>query len=131
MYNLITPINITYRNPRQGYGSQTSEAQNQEQPAVSYEQGSRGGERQFPNGAKVAIDYTKNTINISQIVTDFKSTVLAINAPDDISQEVNSYLSLVEKESHKQNPSREIIVSNLKNASKISDEYIAKSLNKP
>ena len=131
MYNSINPINITYRNPRQGYGSQASEAQNQEQPAVSYEQGSRGGERQFPNGAKVAIDYTKNTINISQIVTDFKSTVLAINAPDDISQEVNSYLSLVEKESHKQNPSREIIVSNLKNASKISDEYIAKSLNKP
>ena len=75
---------------------------------------------------KLQLIIQKNTINISQIVTDFKSTVLAINAPDDISQEVNSYLSLVEKESHKQNPSREIIVSNLKNASKISDEYIAR-----
>ena len=132
MYNSINPINITYRNPRQNYASQTSDAQNQEQQApVSYEQGSSGNSRQFPNGAKVAIDYTKNTINISQIVTDFKSTILAINAPDDISQEVSSYLSLVEKESQKASPSRDIIVSNLKNASKISDEYIAKSLNKP
>ena len=132
MYNSINPINITYRNPRQGYASQTSDAQNQEQQSpVSYEQGSSGNSRQFPNGAKVAIDYTKNRINISQIVTDFKSTILAINAPDDISQEVSSYLSLVEKESQKANPSRDIIVSNLKNASKISDEYIAKSLNKP
>ena len=114
------------------YLTQTSDAQNQEQQSpVSYEQGSSGNSRQFPNGAKVAIDYTKNRINISQIVTDFKSTILAINAPDDISQEVSSYLSLVEKESQKANPSRDIIVSNLKNASKISDEYIAKSLNKP
>lgn len=130
MYNSINPINITYRNPKQGYASQTQDAQNQEQQPVSYENGSNGN-RHFPNGAKVAIDYTKNTINISQIVTDFKSTILAINAPDDISQEVGSYLSLVEKESQKANPSRDIIVSNLKNASRISDEYIAKSLNKP
>ena len=84
----------------------------------------------FPNGTKVAIDYTKGQINISQVLTDFRSTIVAINAPDDVRDEVNLYLSLVEKESLKENPSREIIVSNLKNASRISDSYISSALNK-
>ncbi len=131
MYNSIHPINITYRNPRQSSSLSNPDAQNYEQTPVSYENGSNGNDnRQFPNGTKVAIDYTKNTVNISQIVTDFKSTVIAIGAPDDISDEVNSYLSLVEKESQKTNPSREIIFSNLINASKISDVYIHQELSK-
>ena len=130
MYNSINPINITYRNPRQANPLNNQEGQNAEQTPVSYEQGSRGNNREFPNGTKVAIDYTKNTVNISQIVADFKSTVIAIGAPDDISDEVNSYLSLVERESKKQNPSREIIFSNLINASKISDKYIHQELSK-
>ena len=130
MYNSIHPINITYRNPRQASALSGSDGQNQEQTPVSYEQGSRGNNREFPNGTKVAIDYTKNTVNISQIVTDFKSTVIAIGAPEDISQEVNSYLSLVERESKKANPSRDIIYSNLINASKISDNYIYQELSK-
>ena len=131
MYNSIHPINITYRNPRQSSSLSNPDMQNQEQTPISYENGSNGGDgRQFPNGTRVAIDYTKNTVNISQIVTDFKSTVIAIGAPDDISDEVNSYLTLVEKESHKANPSRDIIFSNLINASKISDAYIHQELSK-
>ena len=131
MYNSIHPINITYRNPRQSSSLSNPDAQNYEQTPVSYENGSNGkSNREFPNGTKVAIDYTKNTVNISQIVTDFKSTVIAIGAPEDISSEVNSYLSLVEKESQKANPSREIIFSNLINASKISDAYIHQELSK-
>ncbi len=131
MYNSIHPINITYRNPRQSSSLSNPDAQNQEQTPVSYENGSNSNNnREFPNGTKVAIDYTKNTVNISQIVTDFKSTVIAIGAPEDISSEVNSYLSLVEKESQKANPSREIIFSNLINASKISDAYIHQELSK-
>ena len=35
-----------------------------------------------------AIDYTKGQINISQVLTDFRSTILAINAPDEIKDEV-------------------------------------------
>ena len=131
MYNSIHPINITYRNPRQSSSLSNPDAQNYEQTPVSYENGSNGrSNREFPNGTKVAIDYTKNTVNISQIVTDFKSTVIAIGAPEDISNEVNSYLALVEKESQKANPSREIIFSNLINASKISDAYIHQELSK-
>lgn len=130
MYNSIHPINITYRNQRQSSPLSGSDEQNKEQAPVSYQNGSSGNNREFPNGTKVAIDYTKNTVNISQIVTDFKSTVIAIGAPENISQEVNSYLSLVERESKKANPSRDIIYSNLINASKISDNYIYQELSK-
>jgi len=87
--------------------------------------------RRFPNGREVAIDYTKNKINIAQIVTDFNSTALAINAPEDVMEEVTAYLGLVTKESKKEKPSKEIIFSNLKNASKVADRYIADSLEKP
>ena len=131
-YNLINPINITYRNPKQD-------------PSYKKEDGKEGGQgnllapvnpdekgqRQFPNGNKVQIDYTKNKVNIAQVIEDFKSTIAAINAPEEIAGEVNSYLGLVERESKKENPSREIVLSNLRNASKISDRFIEDSLKKP
>ena len=60
-----------------------------------------------------------------------KNTIIAISPPQETQEEISIYLNLVEKESKKENPSREIILSNLKNASKISDAYIASSLNKP
>ncbi len=144
MYNSIQPINIVYRK-QQGTQNQRQQGvevnadergqnsgRSQEVPNA-LEQGRRAQQdgREFPNGAKVAIDYSKNKINISQVLTDFRSTVLAINAPKDISDEVFAYLTLVEKESLKQKPSREIVLSNLKNASRVSDAYIAKTLNKP
>ena len=92
---------------------------------------SNNNQNTFPNGTKVAIDYTKGQINISQVLTDFRSTIVAINAPEDVKDEVNLYLGLVEKESKKENPSKEIILANLKNASKVSDAYIASALKKP
>jgi len=152
LYNSIHPINIVYRKPQpaqlQGQGQNQGRgveiliderAQNkqsqQTQSALEPHQRGRGANqqegREFPNGAKVAIDYSKNKINISQVLTDFRSTVLAINAPKDVSEEVATYLALVEQESLKDTPSRQVIVSNLKNASRASDNYIAKTLNKP
>ena len=125
MYNSIYPVNINYHKVgayRYGKGNVGSDAnitsENQNQNT-------------FPNGEKVSIDYTKGQINISQVVNDFKNTIVAINAPQEISDEVNLYLKLVERESLKEIPSKEIILSNLRNASRISDAYIAKSLNKP
>lgn len=132
LYNSIYPININYTKHKQhlgANGNKTSSAQNsQGQTFVSSD---NQNQNTFPNGTKVAVDYTKGQINISQVLTDFRSTILAINAPDDVKDEVSVYLGLVEKESKKENPSREIIITNLKNASKISDNYIAKALNKP
>lgn len=124
MYNSIYPININYHNQYRKNSDKPSDAQN----TPSHESSSN---QTFPNGTKVAIDYTKGQINISQVLTDFRSTIIAINAPDDVKEEVGLYLGLVEKESHKENPSREIIVSNLKNASRVSDAYISSALNKP
>ncbi len=127
MYNSIYPININYRKHNQ-YNAGNSGSEKPDSFAVSDE---NKKQNTFPNGSKVAIDYTKGQINISQVLMDFRNTILAINAPDDVREEVSTYLNLVEKESHKENPSRDIIIANLKNASKISDNFIAKSLNKP
>lgn len=130
MYNSIYPININYR--KQNISRTNQDAQsNGADTLVSNNDNQNKNQNTFPNGTKVAIDYTKGQINISQVLTDFRSTILAINAPQDVSEEVNTYLNLVDKESKKENPSREIILANLKNASRISDNYIAKSLNKP
>lgn len=135
-YNLINPVNINYRKPQQntsftgaaGEDSSENVSEGLNKPVVLDE--NRGGERHFPNGSKVQVDYNSNKINIAQVVEDFKSTIAAINAPEDVSSEVYSYLNLVEIESRKENPSREIILSNLRNASKISDKFIEDSLNK-
>lgn len=85
----------------------------------------------FPNGEKVAIDYTKRQINITQVLSDFKNTANAIGAPEDIKEEVFSYLKLIDNQSQKENPNSQIIQSNLKNASQILDEYITNTLQKP
>lgn len=84
----------------------------------------------FPNGEKVAIDYSRKQIKIEQILSDFRNTASAIGTPDDIKNEVSAYLNLVENQSKKENPNHQIIQSNLKNASKILDEYIASTLKK-
>jgi len=69
-------------------------------------------------------------INIAQILKDFRNTAAAIGTPENLNEEVNSYLSLVEKQVHKENPNIKIIKSNLKNASSILDGYISETLNK-
>ncbi len=131
MYNSIYPVNINYTKHnkyRTQKGGVNSEQQNQQTPI---DDNTPKQQNTFPNGTKVAIDYTKGQINISQVLTDFRSTILAINAPKDVQDEVKVYLDLVERESQKEAPSKDIIVANLKIASKISDSFIARTLNKP
>lgn len=69
-------------------------------------------------------------INIAQIVKDFKNTAIAIGAPEDISEEVNGYLSLVVTQTKKDEPNTKLVQSNLKNASIILDKYISETLQK-
>ncbi len=131
MYNSIYPININFAKKNHFQKNKETDSNNAEQKqstSVGYQSAQN---QTFPNGTKVAIDYTKGHINITQVISDFKSTVVAINAPDDIREEVYAYLDLVEKEAKKQNPSRQIVLSNLKNASYITDGYIASALKKP
>ena len=133
-YNVINPVNIHYTKYLGNKGG-NSAVQNEEenntgrQNALTTDENST--RERFPNGNKVAIDYTKNQINISQVLQDFRSTIAAINSPENVVEDVEAYLGLVSKESSKDEPSREIILSNLRNAARITDKYIQDSLKKP
>lgn len=71
-----------------------------------------------------------NEINIAQILKDFKNTAVAIGTPEELSDEVNGYISLIEKQVTKPNPNVKLIKSNLKNAASILDAHISETLNK-
>lgn len=69
-------------------------------------------------------------INIAQILKDFRNTAVAIGTPDNLKEEVEGYLTLVEKQVTKDNANTRLVKSNLKNASTILDNYISETLNK-
>lgn len=71
-----------------------------------------------------------STINIAQILKDFRNTAVAIGTPEDLKEEVNGYIELIEKQVTKDEPNKKLIKSNLKNASTILDNYISKTLDK-
>lgn len=71
------------------------------------------------------------TVNIAQILKDFKNTAKAIGASPELTEEVNAYLDLVTKQVQKENPDLKIVKSNLKNASFILDNYISETLQRP
>ena len=85
----------------------------------------------YPNGEKVAIDYTKQQIGIEQVLKDFRNTTNAIGAPANIKEEVEQYLKIIENQAQKIAPNPQAIQSNLKYASQILDEYITNTLKKP
>jgi len=74
---------------------------------------------------------TTHSINISQILVDFKNTIASIGATPEIEQKVNTYISMVESEAAQETPRRETIITNLKTASKLLDDYISQTLRKP
>ncbi len=145
MYNGIYPnyvksyLGVTNRQiagkqeEKENSKSSQSAGNNQEQKKPSNIQTRQNGtfkDAYFPNGEKVSIDYTKKQIYIEQVLSDFRNTANAIGAPDDIKQEVCAYLELIETQARKNNPNQNIIQNNLKNASKILDEYITNTLKK-
>ncbi len=69
-------------------------------------------------------------INIAQVIGDFKNTARAIGTPEDIYEEVDTYLGLVEKTTKKDTPSVKAVQSNLRNAAGLLDKYISDTLNK-
>ncbi|MBE7705774.1 MAG: hypothetical protein E7Z91_00810 [Cyanobacteria bacterium SIG30] len=135
MYNTaINPLNIVYRKPQQSQGASKSMAQNEEETKNPLEKRRENANHEIDlNKQRTPLPITNasNTVNIAQIITDFKNTNTAINAPKEIQDEIDIYLSLVEKESLKEDPQKSIILSNLKNASKLSDKYITDTLKKP
>lgn len=81
------------------------------------------------------ISYNNNlknsSVNIAQIIKDFKATAATIGTPDDLTEEVNSYLNLIELQVKKDEPNVKVIKSNLKNASAVLDSYITETLQRP
>ncbi len=75
-------------------------------------------------------DNPNTSINIAQILKDFKNTAVAIGTPDELKEEVNGYVDLIQKQVAKDEPNVRLIKSNLKNASTILDNYISQTLNK-
>lgn len=147
LYNSIYPIQIKPYIPPQtkkqvdskDEEQQTSESSAQRQGnsqasnpynAVNPDGKSSYPRHEYPNGKKSTIDYSKSQVNIAQILTDFKSTALAIGSPPNILQEVEQYLSLAETESLKNEPNKKLIQSNLKNASSVLDKFISVTLDK-
>lgn len=72
-----------------------------------------------------------STVNIAQIIKDFKNTAAAIGTPDDLNEEVKAYLTLVETQVTKDDPNIKLVKSNLKNAASILDNYITETLQRP
>lgn len=72
-----------------------------------------------------------STINIAQIIKDFKNTAAAIGTPPELSEEVNSYITLIEAQVTKENPNVKLVKSNLKNAASLLDNYITETLQRP
>ena len=136
MYNTIYP---GYANSYLGIQNRQIKRKKEEEPSSQSSKNAENNPQEerkqqtsyFPNGEKVAIDYTRRKIGIEQVLSDFKNTANAIGAPDEIKAEVSSYLSLIESQSQKEAPNPQIIQSNLKSASQILDGYITDTLKKP
>ncbi len=71
-----------------------------------------------------------SSINIAQILKDFKNTAIAIGTPEDLSSEVTNRLELIKIEVSKENPDIASVKSDLMNASRRLDKYISETLNK-
>lgn len=71
------------------------------------------------------------TVNIAQILKDFRGTIKAIGSSPELTEEAEAYLALVEKQAYKEVPDVKLIRSNLKNASMLLDNYITETLQRP
>lgn len=87
--------------------------------------------KQNQNRQTPAVKNIVKSMNIQQILIDFKSTINAIGASEEVEEEVNGYLDLIDKQTQKENPNKKIIISNLKVCASLLDNYISETLNKP
>lgn len=112
----------------------------QPKPTPAYQQASSQAQRAqvlygqnssvAPTGVSANPEGRSSSINIAQIIKDFKNTAVAIGTPAELNDEVNGYLSLIQAQVTKNDPNIRLIKSNLKNASTILDNYISQTLNK-
>ena len=149
VYNATYPIRQNSYYPNRSFvkkkedeeSSKSSSAENQqEETQVNNQQNQYSSSQKALNDSKEAQSVAKSaleaniknsTVNIAQILKDFRSTAAAIGTPDDLNEEVNTYLALVETQVKKADPNTRLVKSNLKNASTILDNYITETLQRP
>jgi tetratricopeptide (TPR) repeat protein len=71
-----------------------------------------------------------NKINIAQILKDFKNTSIALGTPDDLSEIVDGYLSVVEKQVKKDKVDSNLVKNTLQSAATVLDGHISETLGK-
>ncbi|MGN0031677.1 MAG: tetratricopeptide repeat protein [Candidatus Gastranaerophilaceae bacterium] len=83
------------------------------------------------SGAETAVSPDlNNKINIAQILKDFKNTAIAIGTPEDLSEIVNGYLAVVQKQAQTGKADTKLIKNTLNSAASILDGYISETLKK-
>lgn len=97
----------------------------------SYQGGTKLAQQGEDNSQQQSSPTNPHDINISQILVDFRNTIASIGAPAELEQKVGQYISMVEVEANKETPRKETIITNLKTASRMLDDYISLTLKKP
>lgn len=110
-----------------GSSSSREEMQNRSQNSIRANNYQLSGYKNIQSQAREK-NPNAQSINVSQIITDFKGTTTAVGAPQEVTDEVFAYLNLIQTQSEKESPNKKIIQSNLKNASQVLDAYISKTL---
>ncbi len=121
--NQVQNVNVQHRNPVSTGVRTNSVGMNR--PA-----GMQPAQTQPTQGEQPLSKIISPKINIAQVIGDFKNTAHAIGTPEDIFDEVNTYLSLVEKQTKKEGANVKVVQSNLRNAAGLLDKYISDTLNK-
>ncbi len=127
-YTQVKPKTVQRKGEEEQSSSSSSREEMQQrsnQPQVRTSNYQLAGYRNIQAKAQNA---SAQTINVSQIITDFKGTANAVGAPKEVTDEVFAYLDLIQTQSLKDSPNKKIIQSNLKNASQVLDGYISKTL---
>ena len=112
-YNNVTPTQSQRAQHLYGQYSQSAGAYSVQKPSAM-----SGG---VPRSA---------SINIAQILKDFKNTAVAIGTPAELNAEVDNRLNIVKAQVSSANPDIGLVKSDLVNASKLLDKYISATLNK-
>jgi tetratricopeptide (TPR) repeat protein len=128
VFNSIYPAGVTAYTPQ--INKKTYKVTANEQPLKSNYEEESSNQQSNSSDQKLNTNAGLQKVNIKQILIDFENTLKAIGAKEDVEEEVKGYLGLVEKQAEKEQPSKKIIVGNLRNASEILDGYISTALGK-
>ena len=125
-------LNSRIQSPAPNYPIQNNQVSLQQYQAMSsgYQPIQQSGQQTPVQPPQNNNPKRSNTVNIAQILKDFRNTMKAIATPKELEEEVNRYLQIVEQQVREPQPQVNLIQSNLKIAASLLDRYISETLNK-